>query len=45
MWTWGGGADPGPGEGDGSLDNGHASEDGDEMRMKTQVGGGKARMG
>lgn len=36
--------DPGPGEGDGSQTASHASEDGEEMGMKTQVGDGKARM-
>ena len=44
MWDVDRRGDPGAGEGDGSLDNSHASEDGEEMGMKTQFGGGKARM-
>ena len=29
--------DPGPGEGDGSLDNSHASEDGEEMGIRLSL--------
>lgn len=34
MWDVDMRGDPGPGEGDGSLDNSHASEDGEEMGIR-----------